>query len=245
MAVRSGAISDHLRLADVRVSLADCVGAIRSLVRAFDSRLLSIHLRRIVLQYSVLADVIDAERHGHGLEQVHFFCLYRSNGLLESVFVFESFESIGSPKTVSRRESGTRITGTSSVSSADTSDTLRKHIRLIWQRAGRKLSKPALTGAFSAARPASQLCLDQERWRRDLDARCSSEPLLEATTASALPAVTRITGFFRSLLLLAPRVVTPTMGIPVSHNVLASDYRSVRMSRPGRAMPAGSARPRR
>jgi hypothetical protein len=58
-----------------------------------------------------------------------------------------------------------------------------------------------------------------------LDARCSSEPLLEATTAYALPSVTRITGFFRSLPLLAARVVTATMGRPVAQSYRSSPPR--------------------
>ena len=46
-------------------------------------------------------------------------------------------------------------------------------------------------------------------------------PPLEAMSAYSPPCSTRMTGLLRTLPLLAPRVVTTTMGMPVSISVLA------------------------
>ena len=61
---------------------------------------------------------------------------------------------------------------------------------------------------------------------------CSSEPLLEATRGYALPSVTRITGFFRSLPLFAPRVVTTTTGYWCPATCWPPDHWSVHTPRP-------------
>ncbi len=49
----------------------------------------------------------------------------------------------------------------------------------------------------------------------------SGDPPLEATSAYSPPCSTRMRGFLRTLPLLAPRLVTTMIGIPVSINVLA------------------------
>ena len=46
-------------------------------------------------------------------------------------------------------------------------------------------------------------------WRRDLEARCSSEPLLEATTAYALPSVTHISPSSSGACRSSPRAWSP------------------------------------